>query len=63
MTEKKLVIRPHKYGGETTVISLRLSREMLTVIDQVAVDTGRTRNEIMVTSLEFALDNMEIEEK
>lgn len=36
---------------------------MLAVIDQVAADTGRTRNEIMVKSLEYALDNMEINEK
>ncbi len=36
---------------------------MLSVIDQVAADTGRTRNEILVLSMEFALENMEIEEK
>ena len=63
MVEKKLVIRPHKFGGETTVISLRLPKEMLSVIDQVATDTGRTRNEILVMSMEYALDNMEINEK
>ena len=63
MADNKLVIRPHKYGGETSVISLRLSKEMLTVIDKVAMDTGRTRNEILVKSLEYALDNMEIDEK
>ena len=63
MAEKKLVIRPHKYSGESTVISLRLPKEMLTVIDQVASDTGRTRNEILILSTEFALENMEISEK
>ncbi len=63
MSDKKFIIRPHKYGGETSVISLRLPKEMLAVIDQVAADTGRTRNEIMVKSLEYALDNMEINEK
>ncbi len=63
MAEKKLIIRPHRYGGETTVISLRISKEMLSVIDQVASDTGRTRNEILTKSLEFALDNMEIHDK
>ncbi len=60
MAEKKLVIRPHKFGGETSVISLRLPKEMLAVIDQVATDTGRTRNEILVMSMEFALEHMEI---
>ena len=63
MADKKLVIRPHKYIGETAVISLRLPKEMLSVIDQVATDTGRTRNEILVMSMEFALENMEVNEK
>ncbi len=63
MADKKLIIRPHKYGGETAVISLRLPKEMLSVIDQVASETGRTRNEILVKSIEYALDNMEINDR
>ena len=63
MQNKKLIIQPHRYGGETTVISLRLSKEMLKAIDEVASETGRTRNEILTLSLEFALDNLEIEKK
>ena len=63
MSDRKLIIKPHKYGGETAVISLRLPKEMLSVIDQVASDTGRTRNEILVMSMEYALDNMEINDK
>ena len=63
MAEKKLVIKPHRFGGETTVISLRLPKEMLAVIDQAATDTGRTRNEILLLSMEFALENMEINER
>ena len=63
MTEKKLVIKPHRFGGETAVISLRLPKEMLAVIDQAATDTGRTRNEILVLSMEFALENMEINDQ
>ena len=61
--KKKLVIKSHRYGGETAVISLRLPKEMLKVIDEAAATTGRTRNEILVLSMEFALENMEIEEK
>lgn len=63
MPEKKLIIRPHRYSGETTVISLRLPKEMLAVIDRVAQETGRTRNEIVVKSMEYALENLEIERK
>ena len=62
-SEKKLIIHPHRYGGETTVISLRLPKDMLAIIDRVAQETGRTRNEIVVLSMEFALENLEIEGK
>lgn len=63
MADKKLIIRPHKYGGETAVISVRLPKDMLSEIDQAATGTGRTRNEILVMSMEYALENMEINEK
>lgn len=61
LAEKKLVIQPQRYTGESKVISMRLPMDMLTEIDRVAKETGRTRNEIMQLSLEFALDNMTIE--
>ena len=60
MEKPKLQITPKKYGGETSVISMRLPKDMLRDIDTVAEETGRTRNEIMLLSMEFALDNMEI---
>ena len=60
MEKPKLQITPKKYGGETSVISMRLPKDMLRDIDTVAEETGRTRNEIMQLSMEFALDNMEI---
>ena len=63
MSEKKLKIQPQRYGGDSTVISLRIPREMLAVVERVAAETGRSRNEILLLSLEFALDNMEIEGK
>lgn len=61
--EKKLVIRPQKYGGETSVVSMRMPKSMLADIDKVALETGRTRNEILMTSIEFALQHMEINTK
>jgi len=63
LAEKKLIIQPHRYGNESSVISVRLPKDMLAVIDRVAQETGRTRNEIIVKSMEFALDNMEIQDK
>ena len=63
MSEKKLIIPPHSYGRESTVISLRLPKDMLAEIDQAAKDTGRTRNEIVVLCMEFALEHMVLESK
>ena len=62
MNEKKLIIHPLKYTAETTVISFRLPKDMLLAIDTAASETGRTRNDILTTMLDFAIDNMEIRE-
>ena len=53
-------ISPKKYPGETTVVSMRMAKELLKEIDNVANLTGRNRNEILTMSLEFALSHMEI---
>ena len=42
------------------MISMRLPKDMLADIDKAAKVSGRTRNEIMTLSLEFALNHMEI---
>ena len=60
MEKPVLKISPKKYSGETTIVSMRMSKEMLRDIDSVAALVGRTRNEIMAMSLEFALEHMEI---
>ena len=53
-------ISPKKYGGETTILSMRIPKELLKDIDAVANLTGRNRNEILTMSLEFALNHMEV---
>ena len=63
MDEKKLIIRSVRYSGETMVTSVRLPKELVMAVDAVANDTGRTRNELLITFIEFALDHLEIEEK
>lgn len=60
MPEPILRITAKKYGGETTIVSMRIAKELLKDIDAVANTTGRNRNEIMAMSLEFALNHMEI---
>lgn len=62
--EKKLVIYPRKPAyGKTTVVSARLPDDMLRKLDDICQKTGRTRNELLVTCVEFALDNIEIAEE
>lgn len=60
MAEQILRITPKKYAGETTIVSMRLSKDLLKDIDFVAAQTGYNRNEILTKSLEFALAHMEI---
>ena len=60
MLSPVLKISPKKYNGETTIVSMRMSKELLKDIDQVAELTGYKRNDILIMSLEFAINHMEI---
>ena len=60
MEKPTLKIKPKKYAGETTIVSMRMAKDLLKDIDAVAAVTGRNRNEILTMSLEFALNHMEI---
>ena len=60
MSEPTMRITPKKYSGETTIVSMRMAKDLLKDIDAVASVTGRNRNEILTMSLEFALNHMEI---
>lgn len=59
----KLEISRKRYGGESTVISLRIPKDMLADLDDIASFTGRPRNEILMTALEFAIKYMEIKQE
>lgn len=60
MEIRKLVIPSKKYRGDSAVISSRLTNELIKKIDEIAGQTGRTRNEIIQLCLEFAIENIEI---
>ena len=60
MSEPILRISPKRYNGETSIVSMRMAKELLKDIDSVAALSGRNRNEILTMSLEFALNHMEI---
>lgn len=60
MDKPQLRIKTKKYTEESTITSVRIPKDMIRELDEVAAKTGRTRNEIIAMSLEFALDNMDI---
>lgn len=60
METPKLYIEHKKYTGESTVVSMRLPKDMIGELDEIAKATGRTRSELMSICLEFAMENMEI---
>ena len=59
LSSEKLCIKPRKYRGETSVISSRLPNDMIREIDNIALQTGRNRNEIVLKCLSFALERYE----
>lgn len=60
MDKPKLTIKTKKYGGESAVVSMRIPKSLLRDMDAAAEQTGRSRNELISTCLEFALDHLEI---
>jgi predicted transcriptional regulator len=60
MEKEKFEVTSKKYKGDSSVISLRLSNDLISKFDEIAKETGRTRNEIFSMALEFALENLEI---
>ena len=63
MSDKTLKITTKKYQGDSSVVSVRLPNELIESLDRISKKTGRTRNDIMQRCLEFAIENLEIEEK
>ena len=59
MDEPRLEIPVKNYTGESSVISMRLPRDMLQEIDAIAADTCRTRNEVLTLCMEFALNHLD----
>lgn len=56
----KLIIKKRGSDGYKT-FSIRIKEETVERIDEIAVKTERSRNELIGTLLEYALENSEIE--
>ncbi|HIY05141.1 MAG TPA: ribbon-helix-helix domain-containing protein [Candidatus Anaerotignum merdipullorum] len=62
MENEKFVVKVKKNYGETSVVSARLPMEIVKELDRTANNTGRTRNELILMCIEFALAKLEVEE-
>lgn len=60
MPDKKLVISPKIFRGDSSVVSVRLPNDMIEKLDEIAVQTGRTRNEIIQKCLVYSIENIEV---
>ena len=62
--KKELIIRKKKYKGDDgfKVFSIRIKDETVTKLDEIAAETGRSRNELINTFLDFTIDNCRVEE-
>jgi len=65
MSEPKLTITPKPPRGEDgyRTFSIRIREETVEELEDISSKTGRTRNELIGTLLEFALKNYEIAEE
>lgn len=59
----KFIVRTKKTYGTNTVVSCRMPVEMVDKLDKTGAKTGRTRNELILKCVEFALDKLEIVEE
>ena len=65
MKDDKLVIRPKRIKGDDgyKVFSIRVKEDTVRRIDDISVQTGRSRNELVGMFLEYAIDHCVVESK
>ena len=59
----KFIVRTKRTYGENTVVSCRMPVELVERLDKIGNKTGRTRNELILKCVEFALERLEIAEE
>lgn len=65
MKDDKLVIRPKRPKGDDgyRTFSIRIREDIVDKIDDISLKTGRSRNELIGTFLEYAAERCTIENK
>ena len=63
MAQDKLIIKPKHAKGEDgyKIFSVRLKDSLVSRIEEISSQTGRSRNELIGIFLEYALDRCVIE--
>lgn len=62
--DKKFVVHPRKPAfGKTSVVSARLPDTVISELDDISRKTGRSRNELIQMCIDFALENLEIQDE
>lgn len=64
MEKDSLIVKPKRPKGEDgyKVFSIRIKEETVNKLDAISAQTGRSRNELIGTFLEYAVDRCKIEE-
>ena len=64
MENEPLVIRPKRIKGEDgyKVFSVRIREEIVSQIEDISAQTGRSRNELIGLLLEYAIGNCVIDD-
>ena len=65
MKDDKLVIRPKRAKGDDgyKTFSVRVREDVVQRIDEISAQAGRSRNELIGTFLEYAVDRCTVESK
>lgn len=58
--DDKFIVKPNK--NESTTISIRVEKKILERLDDVALKTNRSRNQLIGMALQYALDNLKLED-
>lgn len=58
---EKFVVKPKE--DKAVTMTIRIDRELQEKYNELSAKTNRSRNELIGMDLQYALDNMEIQEK